>query len=111
MFLVKTCCQNNAIESHKSVISVIKIRGIATFDINVYFCWGLMRCSVTMHKLKQNRFFFKEIRKCHTLLQRALWVYDIRFNFKGVLVSVVQHSGCTPYSVVQHLGCTMISES
>ena len=27
-FLVKTCCQNNAIDSHKSVISVIKIRGI-----------------------------------------------------------------------------------
>ena len=35
---VKTCCQNNATESHKSVISVIKIRGIATFDINVHFC-------------------------------------------------------------------------
>ena len=33
--LVKTCCQNNAVESHKSVI---KIRGIATFDINVHFC-------------------------------------------------------------------------
>ena len=31
--LVKTCCQNNAIESHKRVISVIKIRGIAIFDI------------------------------------------------------------------------------
>ena len=29
-------------ESNKSVISVIKIRGIATFDINVHFCWGLM---------------------------------------------------------------------
>ena len=58
MLLVKTCCQNNATESHKSVISVIKIRGIATFDINVYFCWGLKRCSVTMHKLKQNKSFF-----------------------------------------------------
>ena len=52
--LVKTCCQNNAIESHKSVISVIKIRGIATFDINVHFCWGLMWDSVTMHRVKQN---------------------------------------------------------
>ena len=60
MLLVKTCCQNNAIESHKSVISVIKIRGIATFDINVYFCWGLMRYSVTMQKLKQNRIFLKK---------------------------------------------------
>ena len=29
--LVKTCCQNNAIGSHKSVISVIKIRDIAFF--------------------------------------------------------------------------------
>ena len=31
--LVKTCCKNNGIESHKSVTSVIKIRGIATFNI------------------------------------------------------------------------------
>ena len=29
--LVKTCCQNTAIESHKNVISVIKIRGILQF--------------------------------------------------------------------------------
>ena len=36
-FLVKSCCQNNAIESHKSVISVINIRGIA------------------MNRMKQNR--------------------------------------------------------
>ena len=53
--LVKTCCQNNAIESHKSVLNVIKIRGIATFGINVRFCWGLMWDFVTMHKTKQNR--------------------------------------------------------
>ena len=49
MLLVKTC-QNNAIESHKSVINVIKIRVIATFDINVHFCWRLMWDSVTMHR-------------------------------------------------------------
>ena len=53
--LVTTCCQNNTIESHKSVISVIEIRGIATFDINVHFCCGLMWNSVTMHRMKQNR--------------------------------------------------------
>ena len=40
--LVNTCFQNNAIGSHKSVISVIKLWGIVTFDINVHFCWGLM---------------------------------------------------------------------
>ena len=84
--LVKTCCQNNAIESHKSVISVIKIRGIAVFFyINVHFCWGLMRDSVTMHRLKQNRKHVKEIRKFHTLMQGAPWL--MRFNFRGV------HSG------------------
>ena len=33
--LVKTSCQNNTIESHKSVTSVIRIRGIATFDIQI----------------------------------------------------------------------------
>ena len=49
------CCQNNAIESHKSVISVIKIKGIATFDINVHFCWVLMWDPVTMHRMKQNK--------------------------------------------------------
>ena len=53
--LVHTCCQNNVTESHKTFISVIKIRGIATFDINVHFYWGLMRVSVTMHRMKQNR--------------------------------------------------------
>ena len=53
--LVKTCCQNNAIESHKSGISVIKIRGIATFDINVHFGSGLIRDSMTIHRLKQDR--------------------------------------------------------
>ena len=54
--LVKSCCQNNAIESHKSVISVTKIRGNATFDINVHSCWCLMWDSVTtMHRMKQNR--------------------------------------------------------
>ena len=51
--LVKTCFKTIQIEGHKSVISVIKIRGIATFDINMHFCWGLMRDSVTMHRLKQ----------------------------------------------------------
>ena len=58
--LVTTCCQNNAIESHKRVISVIKIRGIATFDINVHFCWGLMWDSVTLHRMKQNRKVWKK---------------------------------------------------
>ena len=106
----KNMLSKHAIASHKSVISVIKNWGIATFDISVCFCWGLMRYSVTMHRLKQNR-FFKEIRKFHILLQFAPWVYDIRFNFQGVLVSVVQHSGCTLYSVVQHLGCTLVTES
>ena len=53
--LVKTCCQNNAIESNKSMISVIKIKGSATFDINVHFCWVLMWDSVTIHRMKQNR--------------------------------------------------------
>ena len=38
--LVKTCYQNNAIESHKSVISVIKIRGIAIFDNSVCISVG-----------------------------------------------------------------------
>ena len=52
--LVKTC-QKNAIESHKSMISVIKIRGIATFYINVHFFWVLKWDSVTMHKMKQNK--------------------------------------------------------
>ena len=50
--LVKTGCQNNAIDSDKSVVSVIKIRGVATFDGNVHFCWGLMWDSVTMHRMK-----------------------------------------------------------
>ena len=53
--LVKTWCQNNAIGSHKSVTSVIKIRGLATFDINVHFCWVLMWDSMAMHRMKQNR--------------------------------------------------------
>ena len=65
---VKTCCQNNAIESHKRVISVIKIRGIATFDINVHFCSGLMWDSVTMHRMKQTKQkSAKEMRKFHNL--------------------------------------------
>ena len=38
--LVKTCCQNNAIVSHKSVISVIKIRGKAIFFL--YQCAFLL---------------------------------------------------------------------
>ena len=50
------------------MISVIKIRGIATFDINVHFCWGLMWDSVTMHRMKQNR-KVKEIRAFHNLMQ------------------------------------------
>ena len=78
--LVKTCCQNNAVESHKSVISlVIKIRGIATFDINVHFCWGLMRDSVTIHRTKRNRKVWK---KFHNLMHGAPWF--MRFNFQGV---------------------------
>ena len=51
----KTCCQNNAIEGHKSVISIIKIRGIATSNINAHFCSGLMWDSVTIYRMKQNR--------------------------------------------------------
>ena len=38
--LVKTCCQNNAIESHKSVINVIKIRGIAFFFLSMCISVG-----------------------------------------------------------------------
>ena len=53
------------------MISVIKIRGIATFDINVHFCLGLMRNSMTIHRLKQNRKNVKEIRKFHTLMLGA----------------------------------------
>ena len=30
-------------KGHKSAKSVIKVRDIASFDINVHFCWGLMR--------------------------------------------------------------------
>ena len=70
--LVKTRCQNNAIENYKSVISVIKIRGIATFYINVHFCLGLMWDSVTMHRMKQTKQkSVKEIRKFHNLMQGA----------------------------------------
>ena len=53
--LVKHVIKTIQIEGHKSVISVIKITGIATFDINMHFCWGLMRDSVIMHRLKQTR--------------------------------------------------------
>ena len=77
MLLVKTCCQNNAIESHKSVISVIKMRGIATFDINAHFCPGLI---VGFCEAKQKS--VEEIRKFHTLMQGAPWL--MRFNFQGV---------------------------
>ena len=80
--LIKTCYQNNAIENHKSVISVMKIRGIAIFYINVHFCWGLMRDSVTMYRLKQKQKHVKEIRKFHTLMQGAPWL--MRFNFQGL---------------------------
>ena len=66
------------------MISVIKIRDIAFLFIyiyiNVHFCWGLKRDSVTMHK--QNRKHVKEIRKFHTLMQGAPWL--MRFNFQGV---------------------------
>ena len=68
--LVKTCCQNNARESHKSVISVIKTKGIAIFDINVHFCCGLMWDSVTMHRMKQNRKVWKKT-GFHNLTQGA----------------------------------------
>ena len=53
------------------MISVIKIRGIATFVISVHFCWGLMRDSVTIHRLKQKQKNVKEIGKFHTLMQGA----------------------------------------
>ena len=77
----KTYCQNNAIEGHKSVISVIKMRGIATFNINAHFCSGLVWDSVTMHtEAKQKS--VKEIRKFHNLMQGAPWL--MRFNFQGV---------------------------
>ena len=68
------------------MINVIKIRGIATFDINVHFCSGLMWDSVTMHRMKQTKQkIAKEIRKFHNLMQDAPWL--MRFNFQGV------HSG------------------
>ena len=82
--LVKTCCQNNAIESYKSVISVIKIRGISTFYVNVHVCSGLMWDSVTMHRMKQTKQkSVKEIRKFHNLMQGAPWLntlYDLTFR-------------------------------
>ena len=40
--LVKTCCQNNAIGNHKSVISVIKIRDIVFFFLFIYQCAFLL---------------------------------------------------------------------
>ena len=61
------------------MINVIKIGGIATFDINVHFCWRLMWDSVTMHRTKQNRKVWK---KFHNLKQGAPWF--MRFNFQGV---------------------------
>ena len=140
ILLVKTYCKNNAIESHKGVISVIKIRGIATFDIKVHFCSGLMWDSVTMHRMKQTKQkSVKEIKNFHNLMQGAPWL--MRFNFRGVhpgfrqnsgctlvvlhseciqnsadqpsgcILDSVQHSGCTPHSVVQHLGCALVSEA
>ena len=36
------------------MIRVIKIRGIATSDIDVHFCWGLMWDSVSVHRMEQN---------------------------------------------------------
>ena len=73
--LVKTWCQHNAIENYKSVISVIKIRGIATFYINVHFCSRRMWDSVTMHRMKQTKQkSVKEIRKFHNLMQGAPWL-------------------------------------
>ena len=81
----KTCCQNNATENHKSVVSVIKIRGIAIlistlfffffFFLFLFFCFvffffvgfycvcffsGLMWDSVTMHRTKQNSKMWKK---------------------------------------------------
>ena len=82
-FLYKTYCKNNAIESHKGVISVIKIRGIATFDIKLHFCSGLMWDSVTVHRMKQTKQkSVKEIKNFHNLMQGAPWL--MRFNFRGV---------------------------
>ena len=60
----------------------LKIRGIATFDINVHFCWCLLWNSVTILRMKQNRKNVKEIRKFHNLMQGAPWLK--RFNFQGV---------------------------
>ena len=73
--LAKTCCQNNAIENYKSVISVIKIRGIATFYINVHFCLGLMWDFVTIHRMKRTKQkSVKEITKFHNLMQGVPWL-------------------------------------
>ena len=47
--------------------SVIKIRGVATFDINVHFCWGF--CDHAWNEAKQKS--VKEIRKFHNLMQGA----------------------------------------
>ena len=83
ILLVKTYCKNNAIESHKGVISVIKIGGIATFDIKVHFCSGLMWDFLTMHRMKQTKQkSVKEIKNFHNLMQGAPWL--MRFNFRGV---------------------------
>ena len=59
--LVKTCCQNNATESHKSVISVIKIRGISTLISVCISVWRLMWDSVTIHRMKQSRNMWKNM--------------------------------------------------
>ena len=115
----KKSCQNNAIESHKSVISVIKIRGNATFDINAHFCWGLMWDSVIMHWNEAKQKSVKEIRSFHNLMQGAPWL--MRFNFQGVhpvcfqtfktqgAPWVVLHSGCIQNSAAQPSGCILVS--
>ena len=78
------------------MISVIKIRGIVTFDINVHFCLGLMWDSVTMHRMKQKKKkktqkSVKEIRKFHNLMQGAHFqgfrICTLKFRVKsGILM-------------------------
>ena len=57
------------------MISIIKIRGIATFDINVHQCSGLMWDSVTMHRMNQTKQkSVNEIRNFQNLMQGAPWL-------------------------------------
>ena len=124
--LVKPCCQNNAIESHKSVISVVKNSGIKlqlliSMCISVGASCGILWPCIEWSKTEN----VKEIRTILNLMEVVHWL--VRFNFQGVHPgfqtlkiqgapwvvlhsgcvqnSAAQPSGCIPVSVIQHSGC------